>query len=112
MRRLKQPVIHGGKYIQAKALQSESPDPDKLPPKFSFRHLNRDYSISKCTDEEKVSFVDKMDRLSQLAWYELRQQSRHKLGYERPEDGGMEPQPASLERLKVVSPSIPPSSTE
>jgi hypothetical protein len=72
-----------GAHISAKALRAEAVDPERLPPKFSFHHLNSGYCITQCTSEEKVSFVDKMYRLSQLTWAQLRQAPKHGLGYEK-----------------------------
>jgi len=46
-------------------------------------YLHRDYCITSCTDEERLSFVDKMYRLSQLTWSQLRQAPRQGLGYEK-----------------------------
>jgi hypothetical protein len=75
-------ALNAGKHIAAGALTHQAPDPDKAPPKFSFQHLQRSHCITLCTKEERVSFVDRMYRLSQMTWAALRQAHRHKLGYE------------------------------
>lgn len=80
-KKIKRPPIGKGNIVKA----HETPElsPDDQPPIFSLEHLTKDYCISSCTDEEKVSFVDHLHRLSQLAWKELRQAPRHGLGYEK-----------------------------
>lgn len=72
-----------GKRISQKAVEQEVANPDKLPPKFSFRYLRADYCITRCTNEERLAFVDRMYRLSKLTWADLRQSPRHGLGYEK-----------------------------
>src|SRR5579884_959003 len=62
--RIKPPKPSGGRHISQAALLPEAPDPDRLPPKFSLRHLHRDYCITRCTDEERLAFVSKMYRMS------------------------------------------------
>lgn len=71
-----------GKHISGKALAHQAPNPDQLPPKFSFHYLQKNYCITCCTKDEQVSFVERMHRLSQLTWAQLRQADRHGLGYE------------------------------
>lgn len=90
---------NSGKKIGLSSSVNATEDPDKLPPKFSFRYLAPAYCISNCTDEERLSFVDRMFRLSQLTWSKLRQIDRHKLGYE-------------LIDRKSIKPAIPTGITE
>jgi hypothetical protein len=72
-----------GQRIQGPALRPDARNPDKFPPKFSFHYLQRGYCITSCTQEEQLAFVDRMYRLSQLSWAELRRAPRHGLGYEQ-----------------------------
>jgi hypothetical protein len=72
-----------GRRISARALQQEGPSTDKLPPKFSFRYLDRSRCITRCTEEERLAFVSKMHLLSQLTWSQLRQAPKDGLGYEK-----------------------------
>src|SRR5206468_3998028 len=58
-----------------------------------------DYCISRCTREEKAAFADKMHRLSQQTWSQLRQADRHGLGFE------------TIDRTSIRS-GIPPSITD
>lgn len=56
---------------------------DNHTPIFSFRYLEENHSISKCQKEEKISFVDKMEKISQCTWRELILSSKHGLGSEK-----------------------------
>lgn len=71
------------KGLKIKAPKASELLPDDEPPIFSLQYLHKDYCISRCTDEEKIAFVDRIHRISQLKWKELRQLDRHKLGYEQ-----------------------------
>lgn len=57
--------------------------PEKQPPLFSLRYINKDYSISKCTKDEKSALVDTLHQLSQLTWNQITSSPRHGLGYEK-----------------------------
>jgi hypothetical protein len=57
--------------------------PEEQPPLFSLRYVNKDYSISKCTKDEKAAFADTLYQLSQLRWSQIKASSRHGLGYEK-----------------------------
>ena len=53
-------------------------------PIFCLKYLDRNYySLRACIKEEKASFADTLDRLSQLTWAEISKSSRHGLGYEK-----------------------------
>ena len=82
MSKLKKPPATTGRIISERAFQQEAVSADKRPPSFSFEFLRRDYCITKCTEDERLAFVDKMHRMSQLTWSALRQAGRHGLGYE------------------------------
>jgi len=70
-----------GRRIKDPVLTSISSDAAQ--PIFSLRHLDKNFSLTKCTKEEKAAFADTLYKLSQLTWQELRQAPRHGLGYER-----------------------------
>ena len=63
--------------------QREDISPEQEPPMFSLRYLNRDYSLSQCTKDEKAAFADTIAQLSQLTWSQIQSQPRHGLGYEK-----------------------------
>ncbi|MFJ5691829.1 hypothetical protein [Providencia stuartii] len=56
---------------------------DKKKPKFSFCYLESSHCITKCQKAEKAGLADRLYRLSQLTWSELKQKDRHKLGFEK-----------------------------
>ncbi len=70
----------GGKHMAAP--HSER-DADKEPPRFSLRYLRGDYCLSKCDKDQRASFADRLHKLSQSSWADLRMMGRHGLGYER-----------------------------
>jgi hypothetical protein len=61
---------------------AEGEDPERLPPKFSLRHVNKKYCITQCTKDEKAAFAVRLRELSELTWAQLRQAPRHGLGFE------------------------------
>lgn len=56
---------------------------DQKKPKFSFCYIQGSHCITKCQKDEKAGLADKLYRLSQLTWAEIKQQGRHKLGFEK-----------------------------
>ena len=80
--KIKRPGIDGGIKI-APPPPEFSPLPERRPPVFSLQYVQPSYCISKCTKDEKSSLVDKMHRLSNLTWAELKQAGRHQLGFEK-----------------------------
>ncbi|HHH3217552.1 TPA: hypothetical protein ACPY7G_003640 [Morganella morganii] len=52
-------------------------------PKFSFCYLQRSHCISNCQKDEKVGFADKLCRISQLSWRQIKAENRHGLGFEK-----------------------------
>ena len=59
-------------------------DSESLPPRFSFRYLSKDskYGYESLEKDHKVDLINKIVRLSQHSWAELRHMDRHKLGSE------------------------------
>ena len=52
-------------------------------PLFSLRYMNKDYSLSQCTKDEKAAFADTLYKLNQLTWSEINACPRHGLGHEK-----------------------------
>lgn len=63
--------------------EDEARNIDQSPPEFSLRYLQKGFCIDCCEQKEKAALADKLFRLSQLSWTEIRRQDRHKLGYEK-----------------------------
>jgi hypothetical protein len=65
------------------------PTDDKIPPPkldypvFCFRHIQKDYSISHCEQNEKISLLERLHTLSLMTWQQIRQAHRHGLGSEK-----------------------------
>ncbi|KYQ97917.1 hypothetical protein AWY96_05135 [Serratia plymuthica] len=80
--KLKQPGREASPTVGLSA-QDKAKTIDQNPPEFSLRYLQKGYCIDCCERDEKAALADKMFRLSQLSWSQIRQQDRHKLGYEK-----------------------------
>ncbi len=67
----------------------EKYNPEKNPPRFSFRYVieQAPFDYDSLEKEDKVHLVDRLYKLSQLTWAEIRLSSRHKLGCEKIEEG-------------------------
>lgn len=74
------PVQNTGKLTVGPQSQKNS---DLKKPKFSFCYIEKSHCITKCQSDEKAGLADKLYRLSQLSWAEIKQQHRHKLGFEK-----------------------------
>jgi hypothetical protein len=68
-----------GKRVAVSTVEGE--DPERLPPKFSLRYVNRKYCITQCTKDERAAFAVRLRELSELTWAQLRQADRHGLGF-------------------------------
>ncbi|MHB8327846.1 MAG: hypothetical protein ACYDB5_10515 [bacterium] len=76
---------------------------DKEKPVFSCIFLDKDYSIEKCTDEEKLSFLRTIHILSQLTWEVLKQNNRHSLGYEKIAEVNCSLPPQITDDVKLIA---------
>jgi hypothetical protein len=71
-----------GKLLRTPA--NDNPSPEQQPPVFSLCYLQAGrYCLSSCERYDKAAFADKLHRLSQLTWGQIKSQHHHKLGYER-----------------------------
>ena len=70
-----------GKRISAREIVDLPPEQES--PLFSLRYMNKDYSLSQCTKDEKAAFADTLYKLNQLTWSEINACPRHGLGYEK-----------------------------
>jgi hypothetical protein len=61
-----------------------TPDPDRMPPIFSFEHMKggNGYSIDCCDDDHRSALAKRLFRLTQLSWMEIRNAPRHGFGSE------------------------------
>lgn len=58
-----------GKRISAREIVDLPPEQES--PLFSLRYMNKDYSLSQCTKDEKAAFADTLYKLNQLTWSEI-----------------------------------------
>jgi hypothetical protein len=80
MRKIKSPETKPGKRINA---PQEISVTDYEHPIFCFRYLHKDYCLNQCTDDEKISLIEQLSRLSGLTWEEIRLAHRHGMGSEK-----------------------------
>jgi len=59
------------------------PDYDNMAPLFSLQQIqdNTKYGFSKLTEKDKASFSDAIYKRRDITWKELKQNSRHGLGF-------------------------------
>ncbi len=59
--------------------------PEQRHPHFSLRYISdkKRFCLSSCETNEKAAFAERLYRLSQMTWAQIRQQDRHGLGYEK-----------------------------
>lgn len=67
--------------IKAGASGNISSDDKK--PKFSFCYVQSSHCINGCQRDEKAGLTDKMYRISQLTWKQIKSADRHGLGFEK-----------------------------
>lgn len=52
-------------------------------PIFCLRHMNKYFHLDQCTDDEKVKFIDRLQKLSSMTWQQIQLAPRHGLGTEK-----------------------------
>src|SRR5437016_4960285 len=66
-------------------------------PIFCFKNIHPDYSIGKCSNEEKAALIEAIYNRSQITWNNLKLANRHKLGSEKISIDSIKPKiPASV----------------
>lgn len=72
-----------GRGRRFQAPDSRTENPDRLSPVFSLRHIQQDYCISRCDQDDKAAFADQLALLSKLTWSEIKFAPKHGLGSEK-----------------------------
>ena len=57
-------------------------DSDQKPPIFSFEYLQAGWCIQDCQQEEKAKILERLRKISQRTWQDIRQLDRHGYGTE------------------------------
>ena len=81
-RRINPPRQEKGSKIGSPSEKIQIP-PEQQAPIFCLRYLEGNYCLTKCQQDERAAFADKIHRLSKLTWSEIQSQGRHKLGCEK-----------------------------
>ena len=68
--------------IKTRDTVAEVDDSDLKPPVFSFEYLQAGWCIHDCQQEERSKMLDRLRRISQISWREIRQLDRHAYGTE------------------------------
>lgn len=63
--------------------ESTAPPPDKLHPAISLRYLRNSHCISRCTQEDRAAFADRIRTMTQMTWTQIHQAHRHGAGIEK-----------------------------
>lgn len=94
---LKRPSLKSGKNFQIQDIEPTPIDYNKLPPLFSLKHMSYQgsYCISRCQQVEQAEILNKIQRLSQATWAEIRGWDK-KMGFE----------PMPPHRFQAALPSI------
>jgi hypothetical protein len=79
MTKIKKPTSNKGANIQQPEVRYNNIDY----PIFCFKHLHKDYSLSKCEDSEKKNFVSQLVLLSSHTWNDIQLAPKHGLGSEK-----------------------------
>lgn len=56
---------------------------DKEYPLFCLKCLSSSHNVNTCQSKEKAALIDRLERLSQLTWGQLRMAPKYGLGYEK-----------------------------
>jgi hypothetical protein len=80
--RLKQRSPDKGKKVGISETEVKR-DYDRERPTFCLRFVDPNYCITACDTEDKAAFADKIRRMSQMTWVELRMAPRHGMGSEK-----------------------------
>ena len=79
--RIKQPAVLGGKFkLTEVSVQGSTNSKNPL---FSFEYLSDEYCISKCENEDKLQFVNKLRVIGKQTWQQLTQNNKHGTGFEK-----------------------------
>lgn len=81
MTKLKNKQSKHGKFIKEHSQSIENHDSMHLI--FSFKNLQPNYCLSKCTTNEKAAFSDQLRILGAKTWRELKQAPKHGIGFEK-----------------------------
>lgn len=52
-------------------------------PVFCLRHAHKDYGVKRCSDDQKISLIHRIEDLCKLKWSEIRASHRHAFGAEK-----------------------------
>jgi hypothetical protein len=80
--KLRRPKPDKSKFINAAAVEGKR-DFDRERPTFCLRYIDPDFCITACGTEDKANFAEKIRRMSQMTWVELRTAPRHGMGAEK-----------------------------
>jgi hypothetical protein len=78
---LKPKINQGRKVTVSEAQASANSRIDY--PVFSFKHMHPSHDLDCCSDDEKISLIEQLTKLSTMTWAEIRLLPRHGMGAEK-----------------------------
>lgn len=81
-RKVRGPSVGRGKHLKPPTPPAKG-STQHLRPIFSLEHLDREYCLSRCEQDEKAAFADTLHRLSRLTWQQIVNAPRHGTGCEK-----------------------------
>jgi len=82
MKKLKDRSGKSGKLKVREGPVLEVDDSESRPPVFSFEYLQNGWCVQDCQQEERSKMLDRLRRISQLTWRDIKQLDRHGYGTE------------------------------
>lgn len=99
MANFKKPEYSSGKRIPTPSDEDHTTIKNYKHPIFCFKYLHKDYNVSFCEAEEKISLLERLVLLSQQDWQTLQLSPKHGIGSEK------------INRKSII-PSVPKDITE
>jgi len=80
---IRKPKLDRGGRVSLSSSAENPVDRNREPPSFCLRYIDPDYALARCTDEDKLAFVERIQKLSQMTWLDIIQADRHGFGREK-----------------------------
>ena len=86
----RKPQANKGRRISlSESSESAKSDYNREPPSFCLRYVDPSYCITNCSVEDRLAFVKRIRKLSQMTWNDIIQADRHGFGREKIDRGAI-----------------------
>lgn len=82
-KKIRKPKANKSDKFALSASANKEVDHNREPPSFCLRYVDPEYALSRCSDEDKLAFVDRIQKLSGMTWLDIIQAHRHGFGREK-----------------------------